>query len=299
VARPTIRQLSFLVMLEESGGFHLAADAIGVTQPTLSAGIRELEGMLDTQLVDRSVNPVQLTPAGAEIARRARIILADTDELVSLARQKTEPLLGSVRVGIIPTIAPALLPPLVKALRQHFPGCQLQVGEEVTERVIEGLNTHKFDLGIIALPYGADGISTLAAYDEEFRLVMSPSHPLAKVQTMTLDDVADDEWLLLEDGHCLRDHVLAVCRASGRSPSRRALGATSLVTLARMAGAGHGVTVAPASLIDAAGITGDDVVVRAFTPPVMGRAVGVAWRTRGHRAQDAQALCRLLEQIGA
>ena len=286
---PTLRQLEFLCAIADHGSFSKAADACHVTQPTLSAAIKEVEGLLGVQLIERESRGASLTPAGEAALERARIILSDTADLVSAARQAGAPLSGPFRLGAIPTIAPFLLPRTLKALRRAHPDLKLYLREDQTERLLDGLKARTLDAALIALPWDAPGIETMDLGDDEFMLVAPTDHKLVRSAELAASDLADQDVLLLEDGHCLRDHALSVCRL----PSKRGgadVTATSLPTLVHMVAGGLGVSLLPKLAIDAGVTSGAEVELRAFETPLIGRRIGIAWRTGSPRASEAQMI---------
>lgn len=286
---PTLRQLEFLCAVADQGSFSKAADSCHVTQPTLSAAIKEVETMLGVQLIEREARGASLTQAGDAAVQRARTILSDTADLVSAARQAGAPLSGPFRLGAIPTIAPFLLPRTLKALRKAHPELKLYLREDQTERLLEGLKTRSLDAALIALPWDAAGIETMDLGDDEFMLVAPSGHELIGQKTLKSGDLANEDVLLLEDGHCLRDHALSVCRL----PSKRGgadVTATSLPTLVHMVAGGLGVSLLPKLAIDAGVTSGADVELRAFETPMIGRRIGIAWRTGSPRASEAQLI---------
>jgi len=294
---PTLRQLSFLVALSEQGGFVRAADAVGVTQPTLSAGIKELEAILGVTLVDRGHAGATLTPAGEEAARRAAAALVEVEGLVLAARGAGAPMCGPFRLGAIPTIAPFLLPQAMAAFAGRYPNLQLTLKEDLTHRLIDALRARTLDAALIALPYEAIGIDVAPFAEDEFLLLAPKGHRLLGVKRLVIADLAGESVLLLEDGHCLREHALAVCRA--QPPGRRAaeVGATSLHTLIHFVAAGLGVTLLPKLAADAGIAVGAAVEARAFDAPQIGRSLGVAWRMGSGRRAEAQALADTLKQL--
>lgn len=286
---PTLRQLEFLCAIADHGSFSKAADACHVTQPTLSAAIKEVEGLLGVQLIERESRGASLTPAGEAALERARIILSDTADLVSAARQAGAPLSGPFRLGAIPTIAPFLLPRTLKALRRAHPDLKLYLREDQTERLLDGLKARTLDAALIALPWDAPGIETMDLGDDEFMLVAPADHKLVQSAELAASDLADEDVLLLEDGHCLRDHALSVCRL----PSKRGgadVTATSLPTLVHMVAGGLGVSLLPKLAIDAGVTSGAEVELRAFETPLIGRRIGIAWRTGSPRASEAHMI---------
>jgi LysR family hydrogen peroxide-inducible transcriptional activator len=291
---PTLRQLEFLCAIADEGSFSKAADACHVTQPTLSSAIKEVESLLGIQLIERESRGASLTRAGEAAVERARSILSDTADLVSAARQAGAPLSGPFRLGAIPTIAPFLLPRTLKTLRKAHSSLKLYLREDQTERLIEALRARKLDAALIALPWDAPGIETMDLGEDEFLLVAPSDHKLLKTKQLRSTDLADEDVLLLEDGHCLRDHALSVCRL----PSKRGgadVTATSLPTLVHMVAGGLGVSLLP-KLATQAGVTsGADVQLRPFDTPLIGRRIGIAWRTGSPREAEAQMIGELVK----
>ncbi|MEO1553503.1 MAG: hydrogen peroxide-inducible genes activator [Pseudomonadota bacterium] len=286
---PTLRQLEFLCAVADQGSFSKAAESCHVTQPTLSAAIKEVESLLGVQLIEREARGASLTQAGEAAVDRARNILSDTADLVSDARQAGAPLTGPFRLGAIPTIAPFLLPRTLKALRKAHPSLKLYLREDQTERLLDGLKSRTLDAALIALPWETNGIETMELGDDEFLLVAPSGHNLIDQKRIRSSDLANEEVLLLEDGHCLRDHALSVCRL----PSKRAgadVTATSLPTLVHMVAGGLGVSLLPKLAIDAGVTSGADVELREFETPLIGRRIGIAWRTGSPRADEAQMI---------
>ena len=288
VALPTLRQLQFLLALAEHGSFSRAADEACVTQPTLSAGIKELETILGAVLVERGARGATLTPAGETAVERARTVLTEAEDLVHATRAAGEPLSGPFRLGVIPTIAPFLLPKVLPALRQNYPSLELFLREDLTNRLVDALKERRLDAALIALPYDMAVLDAYPIAEDEFLFAASPDHPLISAPKMETQEVAEEPLLLLEDGHCLRDHALSVCGAGGHSRSDFA--ATSLHTLVQMVKSGLGTTLLPRLAIDAGLVDHMDLAVRAFDPPVMGREIGMVWRKGSARGEEAKSL---------
>jgi len=295
-AMPTLRQLQFLIALRAEGSFVAAAEAVGVTQPTLSAGIKDLETALGVTLVERGRTGAVLTPAGEEAAERAARAVSEVEEMVRTVRAAGEPFSGSFRLGAIPTIAPFLLPRALPLLKKKFPRLRLQMREDLTHRLIEALRARTLDAALIALPYEAHGIASLAIAEDEFLFLGPEDHPLAKRNDLSPDQLRPDELLLLEDGHCLREHALSACRLS---PGRRSseVGATSLHTLVQMVAGGMGVTLLPKIAAESGAAAGAHVALRPFKKPVIGRAIGVAWREHSAREDEARMLADVLREL--
>jgi LysR family transcriptional regulator, hydrogen peroxide-inducible genes activator len=294
MSQPTLRQLSFLLALAEHGSFVAAAEQSMVTQPSLSAAIKELEAILGARLVERARSGARLTPAGEIAVARARAILSAVDELSEAVQGASEPLTGPFRLGVIPTIAPFLLPLFLPRAKASFPKLRLFLREDLTGRLVEGLRNHTLDAALIALPYEATGIDTLALFDDEFLYVGPADHPLSLKETILTSDLIGEQVLLLEDGHCLRDHAMGVCGLT--RPGQDDVRATSLFTLVQMAAGGLGVSLLPKMAADA-GLAGDGLVTRRFTPPVVGRQIGVAWRRGSGRLAEVKAMAALVSDV--
>lgn len=294
-AMPTLRQLQFLTAIRAHGSFVAAADAVGVTQPTLSAGIKELEAALGAQLVDRGRAGAVLTAAGEEAAERAARAIGEVEELARMVRAAGQPFASTFRLGAIPTIAPYLLPRTMPLLQDRFPRLRLQVREDQTSRLVDALRMRRLDAAVIALPYDAAGIEVSTVAQDEFFLLAPSGHPLAERNDLAPEHVRGEELLLLEDGHCLREHALKVC---GSGPGRRNddVSATSLATLVQMVAGGMGVTLLPRIAAEGGAAAGAKVTLRPFAKPVVGRAIAVAWRTGSPRAEEALMLADLLRE---
>jgi LysR family hydrogen peroxide-inducible transcriptional activator len=242
---PTLRQLQYLKLLAQHGSFSRAAEAAHVTQPTLSAGIRELERSLGAAVVDRARSGVILTPVGEEAARRGAAILAQAEDLVQAAQAAARPLGGRVRLGVIPTIAPFLLPRALPLLRERHPELKLFLREDLTARLIAGLKAGELDAALIALPYDTAGLEHALVGDDELAVVAPRGHRLSGGRRVSPEALDQEELILLEDGHCLRDHALGACALAGPR-GEGAFAATSLSTLVQMVGSGLGVSLLPA-----------------------------------------------------
>ena len=290
--QPTLRQLSFLLAISEHGSFVSAAEQSSITQPSLSSAIKELETILGARLVERGRNGATLTPAGEIAVTHARSILSSVDELTEAVQGAAEPLTGSFRLGVIPTIAPFLLPQILPKTRAAYPKLKLYLREDLTGRLVDGLRAHTLDAALIALPYEAQNIDTMALFDDEFLFVSLADHPLSVKPQLSLGDLEGESVLLLEDGHCLRDHAISVCGLI--RPGQEEVRATSLFTLVQMAAGGLGVSLLPRLAADA-GLAGEGLVVRPFDPPVIGRQIGLAWRRGSGRVAEVKALAALLK----
>ena len=296
---PTIRQLHYLKLLAEQGTFGRAAEAAHVTQPTLSAGIQELERILGAPVVDRARSGVILTPVGEEALRRATAILNEAEELVEAAKNAGQPLTGRFRLGVIPTIAPFLLPRALPLLRERFPRLKLFLREDLTQRLIAQLKAGRLDAALIALPFDMAGLDWAHVADDELLAAVPAGHGLADGKTASPEDLERENLILLEDGHCLREHVLSACHLS---PPRWANGeepfaATSLPTLVQMVGSGLGVTFLPKMAVSAGLADHASVAVRPIAAKHPMREIVVAWRAGSNRAAEGGILAEVLKGV--
>ena len=290
---PTLRQLQYLKLLAEQGSFSRAAEAAHVTQPTLSSGIQELERALGAPVVDRGRSGVILTPVGEEAVRRAREILARTEDMVQAARSAGRPLSGRFRLGVIPTVAPFLLPKALPRLRSLYPELKLFLREDLTSRLITGLKGGALDAALIALPYDTAGLEHASVGHDELAAVVPEDHPLNAGGELSVAALEREELILLEDGHCLREHVLDACDLSSPG-SESAFAATSLHTLVQMVGSGLGVSLLPVMAVEAGLTQTAPVAVRQLKAARPSREIVVAWRAGSSRGPDARLLAELL-----
>ncbi|HLO77877.1 MAG TPA: LysR substrate-binding domain-containing protein [Magnetospirillum sp.] len=289
---PTLRQLRYLVALAEHRHFGRAAEACLATQSTLSAGLQELENLLGVVLVERTKRKVMLTPIGEEVVVRAHVVLRGAEEIADLAASASEPLSGPLRLGVIPTIGPYVLPRVLPRLRADYPGLRLYLREDLTARLLERLGVGDLDAVLIALPYNAPDIETLEVAEDPFVLACPADHPLAAKNNLCSADLRGAELLLLEEGHCLRDHALAACHLPGPARGEGVLG-TSLATLVQMVANGLGVTLLPKMAVECGVLAGTDLVTRAIAD-AGSRGIGLAWRPSSPRKADFRALAQAL-----
>jgi LysR family hydrogen peroxide-inducible transcriptional activator len=290
---PTLRQLAYLVELSECLNFRAAAEAQFVTQSTVSAGIKDLETLLGVQLVERDQRHVRLTSIGEEVVRRARDLLAAANDLAETARAAARPLSGPLRLGAIPTIAPYLLPDVLPALRRKYKDLKLILREDLTERLLERLNSGELDLALIALPFETGSLYVRELFKDDFWFVSRKDEPTAQRQTIGIRDIDTAEVLLLEEGHCLRDHAIAACETRRDTPEAR-IEATSLITLIQMIEGGLGVTLLPAISLQAGLLKGTRLVARPFESPAPSRTLALVARGTSPRRRDADLLADLI-----
>ncbi len=280
---PTLRQLEYVVAIADHRSFRRAAAACAVTQPALSAQLAHLEAMLGVQIFERDRRKVLVTPTGTEIVARARATLVAAAAVVDVARTAAQPLSGTLRLGVIPTIAPYLLPAVLPAVRAAYPRLRLVLREEQTAPLLAQLDDGRLDAGVLALPVPGD-LAALSLYREDFVLAAPTSHRLARRARLREDDLDGEAVLLLEDGHCLRDQALAVCGHAG-SHEVTELRATSLPTLVQMVASGQGVTLLPEMAAAVLAARGSGVMTARFAP-APGRDVGLVWRMSSARGRE-------------
>jgi LysR family hydrogen peroxide-inducible transcriptional activator len=291
--RLSVRQLECLVGVADALHFGRAARQLAITQPALSAQVRQAEELLGVQLFERGRRRVLETPAGTRVVAQARAALREIDACAELAGAARRPLVGPLRLGVIPTVAPFLLPARLPAVRRAYPELQLVLREEKTDVLVRGLQQGQLELLLLALPVEAE-LETLALYAEPFVFVASRGHPLARGRgPLRESQLADSDVMLLEDGHCLRDQALAVC---GRAGAREASGlrATSLGTLVQMVANGLGTTLLPERSLPVLLRPDLGMVARRFRAPAPSRRIGLAWRPGSPRRDEFQRLGALL-----
>jgi LysR family transcriptional regulator, hydrogen peroxide-inducible genes activator len=296
---PTFRQLEHLVLLAEHGHFGRAAAACHVTQSTLSASIKELENILQASLVDRTKRRVVLTPLGREIVERARRILRDGEDLVEAARAESEPLSGTLRMGVVPTIGPFLLPNILPRLRRIYPALRLYLVEDLTARLVEELHAGRLDIVLLALPYDCGNVEVRTLFQDPFKVALPHGHLLAGGKTVDLEQLRHTGLLLLKEGHCLRDQALAACRLADRKEIEP-VEATSLHTLVQMVDNGLGATLLPQLAIDGGILSGTTLAVLPTAGQQPSREIGLIWRRGTGRQREfdllASELGRLVEE---
>lgn len=285
-----LKDLRYLVAVADARHFGRAAERCFVSQPTLSTQLKKLEDYLGVQLIERQPKRVTLTAAGEEIVARARRILDASDEVVTLARTHRDPLAGALRIAMLPTIGPYLLPGVAREIRKALPRLDLRLYEYTTAAMLTKLRAGEIDLGILAMPVDLDGLEARGLYDEVFTVAVPASHPLAKRATLRVQDIQDETLLLLEDGHCLRDQALALCSRVGVH-EKQDFRATSLETLRQMVATGAGITLLPELATRGAYRHARGVVVVPFARPAPVRKIGAVWRKSTARLAAINAVC--------
>lgn len=266
-----------------------------MTQPTLSTAVRELEEALGLVLLERTKRKVLLTPEGALIAERAQSILLDCESLSEYAQGLSRPLSGDLRMGIIPTIAPYLLPVIMGPIRKHFPDLRLYLKESQTAPLLDLLHQGELDVLILALPYEDDTIDKSIFMSDAFVVALPKGHPLSKKKTLSQKDLETEDLLLLEEGHCLRDHALAACSLTSLG-ARREFGATSLSTIVEMVAGGLGITLLPELALKGGLTKGSDIAIRPLEDHAPKRDIGLVWRKSSGREEEFKTLCEFLKQ---
>ncbi|HWM83059.1 MAG TPA: LysR substrate-binding domain-containing protein [Pseudolabrys sp.] len=286
----TLRQLRYFAALARHRHFGRAAEDCAVTQPALSMQIRELERELGVALAERRPNDVILTQAGCDVVERAEAILAAAQDLVDIARHRGAPLRGALRLGVIPTVAPYVLPRLLPELQRRYPELKLHIRETQTPVLLEELAEGVLDVVMLALPLEGGGFDSLPLFEDRFLFAVPAAHHLPETTRVDVDTVDPRDLILLEEGHCLRDQALAFCTVNGRSlPVATHLGASSLATVTQMVASGYGVTLLPEIAVGVE-LRDERVRVIRFRDPEPRRVIGLAWRKTSPRVADFRAL---------
>lgn len=286
---PTIKQLQYLVALHEHGHFGRAAEASFVSQSTLSAGIRELESLLGVTLVERSRRVIRFTPLGNQVVEKAHRLLREAEELSELVLAAGKPLSGELRMSVIPTIAPFLLPRMLPRLRRERPDLKLFLREEPSQDAIDSLHQGRADCVLLALPFPTGEVDTAHISDDRLFVAMPKGEPRDPPEAIPAAMIDDGRLLLLEDGHCLKEHALAACNRPGLRANAAMIG-TSLHTLVQMVDNGLGVTMLPEMALDAGILRDTGVVARPLKAKAATREIVLAWRRNSPRAEEFRLL---------
>ncbi len=289
----TLKQLRYLSALAHHGHFGKAAKACAVTQPALSMQIQELEAELGVPLVERRPGEVAFTDVGLEVARRAERVLAATRDLADFARHRGRLLTGRLQLGVIPSIAPYVLPKILPVLQRRYPELRVELRETQTHVLVDELHRGVLDVIMLALPVDDHEIESVRLFEDPFLLAVPSSDNRPDSTRVSADDIDSQRLILLEEGHCLRDQALAICSSARRDQS---LGATSLATVMQMVANGYGVTLLPQVAVDVE-LRDERVKLLRFVQPAPGRIVGLAWRRTSPRKADFAALGQLITEI--
>ena len=292
---PTVKQLQYLVALRRFGHFGKAADACFVTQSTLSAGLRELETLLGLTLVERTRRVVRFTPLGEKIADKAVRVLRETEELAEMARAQGRPLHGELRMGVIPTIAPFLLPTMLPRLREQWPELKLYLREETSGAACEALHRGQLDCVLLALPFACGDVDSTPLFDDQLYIAY-PAGEAPSGKAVRASDIDEDRLLLLEDGHCLKDHALSACNRPELRAHAAMMG-TSLHTLVQMVDNGLGVTFVPGMAIEAGILSGTGVDAKPLRSERPYRRIALIWRRSSPRESEFRMLAETLRRI--
>jgi len=289
---PTLRQLRYLAALAKYRHFGRAAEACAVTQPALSMQIRELEQELDVKLVERRPSDVALTEIGQEIARRGERIVSGAHDLVDFARHRGRLLTGRLALGVIPSLAPYVLPKVLPMLQRRFPDLRVELRETQTKGLIDELTRGALDVAMLALPVAEAEVEAIRLFEDSFLLAVPATDPRPATARVTAADIDPQRLILLEEGHCLRDQALAVCAVERRNTG---LGATSLATVTQMVANGYGETLVPQVAIDVE-VRDERIKLLRFAPPQPGRTIGLVWRHTSPRKVDFVALGQIVTE---
>ena len=292
---PTLKQLQYLLALHEHGHFGKAADSCFVTQSTLSAGLRELETLLGVTLVERTRRVVRFTPLGEKVAAKAMRVVREADELAELARAEGKPLHGELRMGVIPTIAPFLLPAMLPRVRAEWPDLKLYLREETSQAACEALHRGQLDCVLLALPYACGEVESAPLFEDRL-FVAFPSGEAPVASEVDVAAIDESRMLLLEDGHCLKDHALSACNRPDLRAHAAMMG-TSLHTLVQMVDNGLGVTFVPAMAIEAGILEGTGVDAKPLRSEHGYRRIALIWRRSSPREREFDLLATSLRRI--
>ena len=292
---PSIKQLKYLCAVAEHRHFSKAAAACHVTQSTLSAAIQELESQLGVKIFERNKKTVLITSLGEKLLVQARIVLGDVEDFVGIARAHEAPLAGDLRLGVIPTIGPFMLPAILSELRKSFDKLKVYLKEEMSAELVEELQQGQLDLIILAFPFPLPDMETVSLFKDEFLLCLPPGHELEKVQQVRPHQLRGQSLLLLEEGHCLRDHALEACKLESADTDLVYQG-TSLHTLVQMVANGLGMTLLPAMSINANVLGDTHLKIKHFSNDNVSREVGMAWRKSDPRREEYLLLAEFVKK---
>lgn len=294
--QPSLAQLRAFAAVAEHLHFRDAAAAMGMSQPALSGAVSALEETLGVTLVERTTRKVLLSPAGERLAARAKAVLAEVGALMEEADALRAPFTGALRLGVIPTVAPYLLPTVLRLVHDRYPHLDLQVHEEQTANLLEGLAGGRLDLLLLAVPLGVPGVTELPLFDEDFVLVTPLGHRLGGREELPRAVLRELNLLLLDEGHCLRDQALDICREAGRGGVPATTTAAGLSTLVQLVAGGLGVTLLPRTAVDVETSRSSRLLTARFTDPAPTRRIALAMRTGAARAAEYEQLAVALRE---
>ncbi|MFC8423574.1 LysR substrate-binding domain-containing protein [Streptomyces sp. NPDC057236] len=292
--QPSFAQLRAFAAVAEHLHFRDAASAIGMSQPALSGAVSTLEETLGVTLVERTTRKVLLSPAGERLAARAKAVLGEVDALMEEADALRAPFTGVLRLGVIPTVAPYLLPTILRLVRGRYPLLDLQVHEEQTANLLDGLAAGRLDLLLLAVPLGVPGVTEIPLFDEDFVLVTPLGHRLGGREGVPRAVLRELNLLLLDEGHCLRDQALDICREAGRADVPATTTAAGLATLVQLVAGGLGVTLLPHTAVQVETARSNRLLTARFTDPAPSRRIALAMRTGTVRAAEHKELAAAL-----
>ncbi|MGW0142764.1 hydrogen peroxide-inducible genes activator [Streptomyces calvus] len=294
--QPSLAQLRAFAAVAEHLHFRDAAASIGMSQPALSSAVSALEETLGVTLVERTTRKVLLAPAGERLAARAKSVLAEVGALMEEADALRAPFTGVLRLGVIPTVAPYLLPTVLRLVHDRYPHLDLQVHEEQTANLLDGLAGGRLDLLLLAVPLGVPGVTELPLFDEDFVLVTPLEHPLGGRDGIPREALRELNLLLLDEGHCLRDQALDICREAGRAGVPATTTAAGLSTLVQLVAGGLGVTLLPRTAVDVETTRSSRLLTGCFADPAPTRRIALAMRTGAARAAEYAQLAAALRE---
>lgn len=296
IALPSMRQLRYLLAVGQYLNFTKAAEYCFVSQSTLSAGLKELEDGLGVQLIERDRQNVSVTPIGLEIINRAKQLLASAEDMVEYAKTASQAMTGTIRLGAIPTIAPFVLPQILPEIRNRYPELKVALREDLSANLVQKIHEHQLDFAIIALPYETDGLLVKELYGDEFWLTAKPDDQALTGKAVTVPAKMAGRLLLLEEGHCLREHSLRACRRS-ETASMEGLEATSLLTLVQMVDSGLGIALLPEMAIKNGILKNTDLIAKPLDAPAPKRGIALIARQTTSRIDEFMAIAKVMMEV--
>ena len=296
IALPSMRQLRYLLAVGQYLNFTKAAEHCFVSQSTLSAGLKELEDSLGIQLIERDRQNVSVTPVGFEMIHRAKQLLASAEDMVEYAKTASQAMTGTIRLGAIPTIAPFVLPQILPEIRDRYPELKVALREDLSANLVQKIHEHQLDFAIIALPYETEGLLVKELYGDEFWLAAQPNDPALAGKTVTVPAKMAGRLLLLEEGHCLREHSLRACRRS-ETASIEGLEATSLLTLVQMVDSGLGIALLPEMAIKGGILKNTHLMAKPLDAPAPKRGIALIARQTTSRIDEFMAIAKVMTEV--